>query len=297
MKKDNSKPVATIWCFVYNHEKYLRQCLEGFVMQHTDFPFEAIVHDDVSTDSSVEIIREYAERYPDIIKPVYETENQYSKKDGSLDRVMLAHTNGRYVASCEGDDYWTDPLKLQKQVDFMESHPDYSMCAHNAIVYNQATNSIEAFSDIPQDCDLSVHDAISGWKIATASLLVRREYMPYPDWLARIYSGDYALILRALNGGKIRVMKDYMSVYRKDPAGHSVSSHLGDGFVYEQHNILLDSFNKATGGKYDKEISERMIYNNRYVRFARRRERGLLFCIFDPVFYKKLLQKIRNRQS
>ena len=124
------KILVAIKCLVYNHEPYLRDCLEGFVMQQTNFPFVAIVHDDSSTDSSAAIIREYEAKYPNIIKPIYETENQYSKRDGSLGRIMNAAvdaTGAKYVAMCEGDDYWTDPLKLQKQVDFLESHIDYGL--------------------------------------------------------------------------------------------------------------------------------------------------------------------------
>ncbi len=130
-KKIEQKPLVAIQCITYNHEPYIRDALEGFAMQKTNFPFVAIVHDDASTDKTAEIIREYAEKYPDIIKPIFETENQYSKKDGSLGRIMkeaIATTRAKYIAMCEGDDYWTDPLKLQKQVDFLESNPDYGMC-------------------------------------------------------------------------------------------------------------------------------------------------------------------------
>ena len=120
--------LVAIKCLVFNHEPYLRDCLNGFVMQLTDFPFVAIVHDDASTDHSADIIREYAAKYPDIIFPIYETENQYSKSDGSLGRIMNAAvdaTGAKYIAMCEGDDYWTDPRKLQKQVAFLETHADY----------------------------------------------------------------------------------------------------------------------------------------------------------------------------
>lgn len=132
-----STPLVTIRCLVYNHEPYLRQCLDGFVMQKTNFPFEAIVHDDASTDRSAEIIREYAEKYPDIIKPIFETENQYSKRNGSIRRIMNEHTRGKYVALCEGDDYWIDPYKLQKQVDFLETHPDYGLVYTDVNFYFQ----------------------------------------------------------------------------------------------------------------------------------------------------------------
>ena len=123
-------PLVSIRCMVYNHEPYLRQCLDGFVMQQTSFPFEAIVHDDASTDGSAAIILEYAERYPDIIKPIIETENQYSKEDGSIRRILDAamHPDSKYIALCEGDDYWTDPQKLQIQVSFLEQHPDWFLC-------------------------------------------------------------------------------------------------------------------------------------------------------------------------
>ncbi len=134
-------PLVIIKCLVYNHEPYLRQCLDGFVMQQTNFPFYAVVHDDVSTDNSAAIIREYAEKYPDIIHPIYETENQYSKGDGSLGRIMNeACKDAKYIALCEGDDYWTDPLKLQKQVDFLEANPEYGLCYTDFDMYNPQTN-------------------------------------------------------------------------------------------------------------------------------------------------------------
>lgn len=125
--KDMMQPIVSIRCLTYNHAPYIRQCLDGFVMQKTNFKFEAIVHDDASTDGTADIVREYATKYPDIIKPIYETENQYSKQDGSLSRIMNAaiSPSAKYIAMCEGDDYWTDPYKLQKQVDFLEKNPEY----------------------------------------------------------------------------------------------------------------------------------------------------------------------------
>ncbi len=124
-----NQPLVIIHCLVYNHEPYLRQCLDGFVIQQTNFPFYAVVHDDASTDNSAAIIREYAEKYPDIIHPIYEDENQWSKKDGSLNRIMNdACKDAKYIAFCEGDDYWTDSLKLQKQVDAFEADNNASLC-------------------------------------------------------------------------------------------------------------------------------------------------------------------------
>ena len=141
------KPLVAIKCAVYNHEPYLRDCLEGFVMQKTNFRFVAVVHDDASTDNSAAIIREYEEKYPDIIKPIYEIENQYSKHDGSLGRIMNAAidaTGAKYIATCEGDDYWTDPLKLQKQVDILEKDESLMMCCTNCSVVDKHSVELHA---------------------------------------------------------------------------------------------------------------------------------------------------------
>ena len=120
----------TIVCLAYNQVGFIRECLDGFVMQKTNFPFQVIVHDDASTDGTAEIIAEYARKYPDIINPVLQTENQWSQGVSIARDYIWPKINSEYVAICEGDDYWTDPHKLQKQVDFLDSHPDFSVCFH-----------------------------------------------------------------------------------------------------------------------------------------------------------------------
>lgn len=138
-------PLLAIRCTTYNHEKYIRQCLDGFVMQKTTFPFIAIVHDDASTDGTANVVREYEARYPEIIKPIYEIENQFSKRDGSLRKIMYEAVpkDVKYIAFCEGDDYWTDPLKLQKQVDYLESHPEIGACYTDCDIFYETENRWE----------------------------------------------------------------------------------------------------------------------------------------------------------
>ena len=170
--------LVAIKCLVYNHEPYLRDCLEGFVMQQTNFPFVAIVHDDASTDGSAAIIREYEKKFPNIIKPIYETENQYSKRDGSLGRIMntaIDATGAKYVAMCEGDDYWTDPLKLQRQVDFMEANPEYSMSTENGLVIYKDGYSWN-FSE-KETRDVSMEELLYQRQFPTASVLMRTELL------------------------------------------------------------------------------------------------------------------------
>jgi len=214
------QPLVTIRCITYNHEPYIRQCLEGFVMQKTNFKFEAIVHDDASTDKTADIIREYAEKYPDIIKPIYETENQYSKSDGSLGRIMNAHTKGKYIALCEGDDYWTDPLKLQKQVDFLENNPEYGMCFTNVDRYFQDSNKWEKAY-----FDESISDEVSSlskyiirvpW-IATCTWVLRskclKKYNPLISGVKMVY-GDLPLVLHILLSYKVHYLPSTTTVYR-----------------------------------------------------------------------------------
>lgn len=130
---NDEKPVVSICCITYNHEPYIRDCLEGLLMQKTDFPFEVLVHDDASTDRTADIIREYEAKYPDIVKPVCQTENQYSK-GVKISIYNMSRARGKYIAFCEGDDYWTDEHKLQKQVRILEAHPECSGCVHNVTV-------------------------------------------------------------------------------------------------------------------------------------------------------------------
>lgn len=228
-------PLVAIHCLVYNHEPYLRDCFEGFVMQQTNFPFVAIVHDDASTDGSAAIIREYEEKYPHIFKPIYEIENQYSKRDGSLDRIMdeaINATGAKYVAMCEGDDYWTDPLKLQKQVDFMEANPNYALCFHKVKTLIQDSRNIEEEFLVRNVLGTStILDLAKGNYIHTLSVL----YRIYPSVFER-YSkiapclpGDYAMWILLAEKGEIFKLDEVMGVYRQ-----------GSGIWSSSHSIRND---------------------------------------------------------
>ena len=218
----NEELMVSIRCITYNHEPYIRQCLEGFVMQKTNFKFEAIVHDDASTDGTAAIVLEYAEKYPDIIKPIIETENQYSKHDGSLGRIMKSHMHGKYVAMCEGDDYWTDPYKLQKQVDFLESHPDHSLCfcAHQHLYPNGDLKKVNRYSFPLEICPMEDVILGGGGYMATASMVYKRSVLDnYPEWTENLPVGDLPLMLVCSAHGKIGYINDIMVVYRLSAQG------------------------------------------------------------------------------
>lgn len=226
IEKDNRPLMVTINCITYNHEPYIRQCLEGFVMQKTNFRFEAIVHDDASTDGTAAIIREYAEKYPDIIKPIFETENQYSKGDGSLIQIMNAHTHGKYVAMCEGDDYWIDPYKLQKQVDFLENNSEYVLLHTGFKFFYQEYSTYQEYSNLIYYNNLSREEIIRAilddntYRIQTNTVLFRTSvYHELINANPFLYSGsflmgDTQLWVNLLMYGKVQYLPQVTAVYR-----------------------------------------------------------------------------------
>ena len=123
---------VSILCLAFNHEKYIADAIEGFLKQKTDFAYEIIINEDASTDGTAEIIRQYERRFPDMIHPIYHKQNQYSQGVNINDKFMVPLARGKYVALCDGDDYWIDPYKLQKQYDAMEANPNCRMCLHKA---------------------------------------------------------------------------------------------------------------------------------------------------------------------
>jgi glycosyltransferase involved in cell wall biosynthesis len=135
------KPLVSVCCITYNHENFIAQAIEGFLIQKTNFPIEIIIHDDASTDNTQQVIRQYFEKYPELIVPIFQTENQYSKKVDIEEVIVFPSARGKYIALCEGDDYWTDPYKLQKQVDFLEENPDYGMVYTKARAFEQQSNT------------------------------------------------------------------------------------------------------------------------------------------------------------
>lgn len=277
--------MVSIRCCAYNHEPYIRQCLEGFVMQKTNFRFEAIVHDDASTDGTAAIIREYAEKYPDIIKPIFETENQYSKRDGSLRRIMDAHMHGKYVAMCEGDDYWIDPLKLQKQVDFLEANSDYSLCFHNAVRLNNRTKireRISSFCNFNQSRTISTEELIAGWCIPTASILYRRESLNNIQ-IPFFFSGDYTLQLILASVGKVHYIDRYMSVYRLIPGG--VSNNIVAKNWAKQLSGLLDWYDVLTLGKFKNAIVLRKKDAFKFARYVGLKNKFILLPFILMPFY------------
>lgn len=223
---ENCEITVCIHCMTYNHEKYLADALEGFVMQKTTFPFVAVVIDDCSTDGTADVLREYEKKYPDIIKAVYLQENYYSQHKTKQPFLEPWDRKAKYIALCEGDDYWTDPLKLQKQVNFLEMNAEYSMCFH-FISLSQEENGEKTHFEKLSEKDYLPEDFYNKWAISTCTVMYRRDsyikvYKPSPH----VVFGDMYMFLLLSEVGKIRCLGFTGSVYRKLPTGmSSVNSH------------------------------------------------------------------------
>ncbi len=221
---------VTIYCTAFNHEPYIRDALDGFLSQKTDFPFEVLVTDDASTDGTAAILGEYREKYPDVIRYFHQDKNLFSQGINIYETVMYPNTRGQYVAYCEGDDYWTDPEKLRRQVSFLDSHPDYSACVHNSVCHFCGGEKPDALL-LPSagDRDVPFSQIIQGMSrcFHTSSILGRAELLCNPpDFQAVAFSygfTDYALSLWLCLNGRIRFLDSPMSVYRinSNPASWS----------------------------------------------------------------------------
>jgi len=242
----SEQPKVSICCVTYNHEPYIRDCLEGFLMQKTNFAFEILIHDDASTDKTADIIREYEKKYPDLIKPIYQIENQYSKGKKPWTNFLFPKVQGKYIAICEGDDFWVSPDKLQIQFDFMEANPDYSMCFHQAYAYLHGVDSEcckNIFSCI-ENRDYSAEEIVCEWKVATGTVFLRKEYfIPFiPHDCKDFLYGDIMFFLSAATHGKLRGMNCTMSVYRRLQTGIVLSQRYDNRLIlaHLKHYLAIE---------------------------------------------------------
>lgn len=254
--------IVSISCITYNHAPYIRACLDGFLMQKTSFVFEILIHDDCSTDGTREIIEEYSEKYPDLIFPIFQTENQYSKGvRGMMTRFNFPRCRGKYIALCEGDDYWTDIYKLQKQVDFLESNVDFSICFHNMkILYELDPSVIEFTNSKNQESVSSILDlATKGNFIFTASVVFKKPKDGFPNWLTELPIGDYAIHLFNAQFGKIKFLDELMGVYRIHEAG--IWGAFSKEKLYDRWIPMLEQLQDKFSDEVNKILRAQKIYS------------------------------------
>lgn len=264
--------IVSISCITYNHAPYIRQCLDGFLMQKTDFAFEVLIHDDASTDGTEEIIREYEMKYPNIIKPIYEKENQYVLGRRGSKTFNYPRAKGKYIALCEGDDYWTDSYKLQKQVDFLEENPDFCLSNTDSdVLYEDSQYMLKTYNKkkklINYTGVVEVETILSNrYFIKTATVVFRKDIMMrylnskiYNNMKEYLLMGDTPLWAYLSLYGKFHYLNYSTSVYRRRFG--TVSNQLSLlGFLrftlssYSMRKFYVEYYSERFSDKYKKKI-------------------------------------------
>lgn len=210
------EPLVSVCCTAYNHEAFISVAVDGFLMQRTNFPFEILIHDDASLDGTADIIRKYQQEHPDLIRVIYQTENQYSQ--GVHPELILEKlARGKYIAWCEGDDYWIDPYKLQKQVDFLEANPEYVMISHNALNIREKEDYKIAhlIKTETEPYDFTTRDLMIKNRCITLTVMYRNGLVKeYPPVFFTSTGTDRRFFILLTLHGKGRVSPDVVGVYR-----------------------------------------------------------------------------------
>lgn len=300
---------VSICCLVFNHERYLRKCLDGFINQKTSFEFEILIHDDASCDQSVEIIREYVQRYPEIIKPVYQTENQYSQGKKVSWIYQFPRSKGKYIAFCEGDDYWCDENKLQIQYEEMEKNSDAVLCVHDVLVINEdgcmmdysfPKKCVQQKVLVPREM-MKIMEENEMYPFQTSSYFIKAEYIKNlyhnsPKFMNVSNVGDIPLMLYSLTKGNVLYINQILSHYR-------INSVCGWNAIYRNTKKMKISqikvdiasyylFDDYTNGSYE-DILENVISRQMFNMFLLKKNYKILFSL--P--YNKYLREfsMKNR--
>lgn len=310
----NDKPIVSICCITYNHAPFIKECLDGFLMQETTFPVEILIHDDASTDGTDDIIREYAAKFPDKIFPLYEEENKFSHGyAGKMDLFNYERAKGKYIAYCEGDDHWTDPLKLQKQVDFLESHPEYSVCFHNCHYYDFRLGKVlyprfyNYITDQREGVDVTIDDYFHKNMIIPLTMVFRLSMYSF-DWRSQYkYFRDTYEIYHLLKAGKGYWMKFDGGVYTKHEGGVSTSASTEQHCLEERENIK-ELYLKNGDGLLKDYLVEILLWNydvfgrDMNLRSFHKIMRKYFFQIptvvirvFQKIAFRKVKDLLRNR--
>ena len=272
--------MVSICCLVYNHKNYIRQALDSFLMQKTNFRFEILINDDCSTDGTTEIIKEYENKYPHIIKPLYHKENQYSKsyRQGNMMSITFnfPRVSGKYTAMCEGDDFWIDENKLQKQFDLMEADPNCSFCAHTVRCTDEKgtpLNQTVPENDTVKNGFLTSEEAVDKicrlpYMFQTSSYFFRSEHLKEmvkntPEFFEYSSSMDVLFMLYFASKGDVYYLDDEMSCYRLNSSSSIMDNLVADKAKksqklikhYTEHLKSLNAYNSYTKQQFEKSVT------------------------------------------
>lgn len=269
---EHSAPLVSIVCDTYNHAPYIRDALDGFLMQKTDFPFEIIVHDDASTDGTADIVREYEAARPGLFRCVYRAENMYSKDPKILEHYVFPLARGKYVAICEGDDFWTRPDKLQKQISYMESHPDCTLCVSAGELVDPSGRRTGLLAPFDTDMDVPMDAVIRGGGgfVATASIVaptrLAQNRAPFCDFSD---VDDAVLQLWFAENGTTHYFAEPLCAYRQAVPGSWTETFFSSKSAARiQHHLglirALEAFDAETGGRWHDAVDFCVTHQQKY---------------------------------
>lgn len=295
----NTNPLVSIVCLTYNEEEFVRDTLDNFLSQETNFDYEVLVYDDASQDRTPEILQEYADKYPNIFCLTLYKENNFQKGLGFFGlREGFREARGKYIAYCEGDDYWCDNLKLQKQVDFLESHPEFEVCAHETRIrndYNKQEDGVlfthtkvNIFLDRTTQNRYTFRDTLTGNIFHISSMMSRNEQpIVWPEWICEVKALDMILFMMLAERGDIWLMRDVMSVYR-----HNQKSITSTGSQFS-NQVAFNNASLALVKRMDEYWQESHHYE--ISRIIARYYMNNMFCYLSKSFrdYDKALQMAR----
>lgn len=322
-KTNGDQPLVSICCITYNHKDYIRSALEGFLSQDTVFDYEILVYDDASTDGTADIIREYAAHYPKRIHPILSEENQYSRGVSNTSVFNFSRVRGKYVFMCEGDDYWTDPCKLQRQTEYLMAHPHCSLCFHPAVIESVDGSRTEGMMR-PYKGNRKIQpgeivDKTSGYPTASLAFPAR-VIKELPDYYLNCPVGDIPMQLMMAAEGYAWYMDKPMCVYRVGvKSSWTTLMKQGDyekkqKKYYEDMRKMYEAFDRSTEGKFHQETvraAERIYFltqvntkhydivmKREYRRFFRelslRTRFFIRFEILAPGLYRRLQNLVRK---
>lgn len=242
------KPLLSVCLITYNHVKYIEQAIESVLMQQVSFPWELIIADDFSTDGTRDILLDYKKKYPDFITLILQERNVGAGKNW-LD--LVNYPNAEFIAYFEGDDYWTDPNKLQKQVDFLEKNPGYSTCFHYTRALNENGVLDKYYGMHPGRWDFYIEDTFSETSLFhSSSIVYRRAAFKQPDWILKVASGDMAQFSILSSAGPLHCIPEVMSIYRKHGSGITETDEVRNNY-HQSRMDLLNYLNAFHGYKFD----------------------------------------------
>lgn len=273
-----AEPVVSVCCTTYNHGPYIAEALDGFLMQETTFPFEILVRDDCSTDNTAGIIQEYAEKYPSLIKPVYEKENTFSKGVRPMWELINKFALGDYLALCEGDDYWIDSLKLQKQVNFLDKNPDYGLVCTDMIQYIEKDKKFIESNIIPlgqlHQSEMTskdyVYEELIYWRsqIWTLTVCLRKSLLDDLPVLepSMFFTGDRLFFIHISLKSKVKFLHEKTAVYRvlDESASHIKDPLQSLDFLFKIANLMLYFLDRHP---VNTQLHQNELYKNMLIKF------------------------------